>query len=53
MNWTENIENENLFLNNQQEEDFYPIATPHEIYILTLKQEGEFIKQNLSNDNCL
>lgn len=46
MNWTENIENENLFLNNQQEEDFYPIATPQEIYILTLKQEGELIKQN-------
>lgn len=57
MNWTENIENENLFLNNQQEEDFYPIATPQEIYILTLKQEADFIKQNithfLSNDNRL
>lgn len=57
MNWTENIENENLSLNNQHEEDFYHIATPQEIYILTLKQEADFIKQNithfLSNDNRL
>lgn len=37
MNLTENIENENLSLNNQHEEDFYPIATPHEIYLLNLK----------------
>lgn len=31
-------------LNNQS--DLYSLATPQEIYILTLKQEGEFIKQN-------
>lgn len=43
MKLTENIGNEKLPLNNQQEGNFYPIAT---IYILTLKQEGEFIKQN-------
>ncbi len=46
MNLTENIENEKLSLNNQHEGNFYPIATPQEIYILTLKQEGEFTKQN-------
>lgn len=33
-------------LNNQS--DFYSLATPQEIYILTLKQEGEFTKQNNS-----
>ena len=56
MNLTENIENENLSLNNQYEEDFYSIATPQEIYLLNLKQEANFIKQNityfLSRDNC-
>ena len=49
MNWTEDIENENLSLNNQHEEDFYLIATPQEIYVLNLKQEANFIKQNITH----
>lgn len=46
MNWIENIENENLSLNNKDKNDSYPIATPQEIYILSLKQEAKFIKQS-------
>lgn len=46
MNWIENIENEDLSLNNKDKNDSYLIATPQEIYILSLKQEAKFIKQS-------
>lgn len=46
MNWIENIENEDLSLNNKDKNDSYLIATPQEIYILSLKQETKFIKQS-------